>query len=121
MMNLESTQIQMMNPRHFDTLSRYKRNRQIYSSEYDKVYLESTNQYKIILDDNPVYHIVDILEEGRLDKIALLYYGDSSYYWAIALANNIIDPFIIKSNTLLVIPYIENLFENNGPLSITNT
>jgi hypothetical protein len=112
--------IQTLDPRHYSNISRYKRNRQLYDNETDKIYLESTNQYNIDVGNSPIYHVVDTLEEGRLDKIALAYYGDASFYWAIALANNIIDPFIVKANTILVIPYIEDLFNNNGPLSIMN-
>lgn len=112
--------IKLLNTRHFNSLSRYTRNRQIYNYDTDKIYLESTNQYKITVSDTPIYHVVDFKEEGRLDKISNLYYGSPNFYWAIALANNIIDPFIVKANTILVIPYIENLYENNGPLSISN-
>jgi hypothetical protein len=64
------------------------------------------------------YHIVEELEENRLDKIAVKYYNDSSYYWLIAMANNIIDPFIIVKGTTLKIPptdsYILRGLTTNG-------
>lgn len=109
---------QILNPRHFNHLSRYKRNRQVYNSDVDKIYLETMNRYDIIVSDTPIYHVVDVTEENRLDKIAFNYYGDASLYWAIAMVNNIIDPFIVQMNTILIIPYIEDLFDNDGPLSI---
>lgn len=112
--------IQLLNPRHFNHMSRYKRSRQLYNPDVDSVYLESMNRYDIIVSDTPIYHVVDILEENRLDKIAFEYYGDASLYWAIAMANNMVDPFILAPNTIIVIPYIEDLFDNNGPLSIAN-
>ena len=112
--------IQVLNTRHFEHISRYTRNRQIYNNANDKIYLETSNQYKIQLQQNPVYHVVDINEENRLDIIANNYYGDPSLYWVIAMANNIIDPFVVNINTLLVIPYIEDLFNEDGPLSISD-
>lgn len=117
-MNNEYKPIKVLNTIHYNHMSRYTRNRAVYNPNVNSIYLESTNQYSIAMDKEPIYHVVDILEEGRLDKIAALYYGDASFYWAIAMANNIIDPFIIKANTILKIPYIENLFDNDGPLSI---
>lgn len=110
--------IKLMSSIHYNHLSRYARNRSIYNPNNQQTYLESTNQYDLVLDKEPIYHVVDMKEEGRLDIIATTYYGDPSYYWMIAIANNIIDPFVVKANTILVIPFIENLFDNNGPLSI---
>lgn len=112
--------IQLLNTRKFNNTSRYTRNRQIYNKDLDAIYLESFNKYSIQLSDTPVYHVVDFKEEGRLDIISNLYYGTPDFYWAIALANNIIDPFILKANTIITIPYIDDLFNNDGPLSISN-
>lgn len=112
--------VQTLNTRHFDHLSRYARIRQLYDSDKDKVYLETMNQYNINKETSPIYHIVDIKEANRLDIIANAYYGDPSLYWVIAMANNLIDPFIVNANTLLWIPYIETMFNNDGPLSIAN-
>lgn len=40
----------------------------------------------------------------RLEIIAHKYYGDEEYWWVIALANRIIDPFAIPVGTTLHIP-----------------
>lgn len=98
-----------------DALSRYSSLRHIIDSD-STVYTESQNTY-IIPDRNCTYHQVEIGEEGRLDIIADIHYGDPALYWVIALANNIIDPFIIIPGTVLKIPQFTALFENGAPLA----
>lgn len=46
-----------------------------------------------------------ILKRGeRLDQLAHRYYGDSDYWWVIALANRIQDPFLMVPGTRLRVP-----------------
>lgn len=56
-----------------------------------------------ILDGVPtvdyIYRVGD-----RLDAIAERRYGDPDYWWVIALANRIKDPFRISAGTILKIP-----------------
>lgn len=93
----------------------------------------ATNRYKycefVNRDDNKVYdlyrtinisstyielyHKVSIKEANRLDLIAFNYYGDSSMWWLIAIANNIIDPFIIPAGLTLKIPRISAFDEES--------
>ena len=40
----------------------------------------------------------------RLDTVAHRYYGDSDYWWVIALANRIQDPFRLTVGSILRIP-----------------
>jgi nucleoid-associated protein YgaU len=40
----------------------------------------------------------------RLDVLAHRYYGDEDYWWIIALANRISDPFMMAAGTKLRIP-----------------
>lgn len=40
----------------------------------------------------------------RLDIIAHRYYGDEEYWWVIALANRISDPFSVRTGTRLRVP-----------------
>jgi len=40
-----------------------------------------------------VYHEITILDKDRLDLISYKYYGVEEYWWIIALANDIFDPF----------------------------
>ena len=54
-------------------------------------------------------HMVTIDEEGRLDKICSKYYGDASNMDVVCLINHIFNPFSIKAQDLLVIPYISSI------------
>jgi len=49
-----------------------------------------------------VEHIVKSGE--RFDVLASRYYGDSEYWWVIALANRIADPFSLRAGHKLRIP-----------------
>lgn len=46
-----------------------------------------------------------VLRSGeRLDHLAHRYYGDSDYWWIIAVANRITDPFTLVPGTRLRVP-----------------
>lgn len=46
-----------------------------------------------------------VLQAGeRLDVVAWKYYGDSEYWWVVAIANRIMDPFSLTVGTRLRIP-----------------
>jgi nucleoid-associated protein YgaU len=45
-----------------------------------------------------------LTSEDRLDGLAFHYYGDEDYWWIIALANRILDPFSIVAGRTLRIP-----------------
>lgn len=110
--------IKYNSPRSFKFSSRYQNNRVIYNSDYDKSYFELSNNNKIDTETYPCkYHLVEQRERNRLDLIAYKYYGDGKYFWIIALANNLIDPFIIQPNTLLKIPATESLYLPGSPWS----
>jgi hypothetical protein len=49
-----------------------------------------------------VDHVLSVGE--RLDLLAYRYYGDEEYWWVIALANRIQDPFALTPGTRLRIP-----------------
>ena len=56
-----------------------------------------------ILDSvETVEHILQVGE--RLDALAARYYGDDEYWWIIALANRIQDPFSLSIGRRLRIP-----------------
>lgn len=40
----------------------------------------------------------------RFDNLAYQYYGDQDYWWVIALANRVIDPFSVTPGTRLRVP-----------------
>jgi len=43
-------------------------------------------------------------QEGRLDKISLIYYGSAEFIDAICIVNNIFNPFSLQTGDVLVIP-----------------
>lgn len=100
-------------PRTYNHVSRYGKYRQIVD---DNVYTETFNQTHINKSNNDIYHTVLPEQENRLDKIANLYYKDPSMSWAIMLANDLIDPFIIVPGTILRIPPIVSLYQLKGAL-----
>lgn len=84
------------------TSSRYKVLRVIEDQGY--TYLETYNQVKVPESYDDSYHIVEHSEVNRLDIISEKYYNTPDYWWAIALANNMIDPFIINEGVMIRIP-----------------
>jgi len=102
-------------PRVYSNLSRYSIYRQIIDSNND-TYLETANQYVIKTSETDVYHEVQPNEENRLDIIAYKYYNNAEYFWVIAMANSIVDPFVIKRGDILRIPALSSLMEWKGPL-----
>lgn len=104
-----------INPRSYTNASRYGIYNQILDNKNNIVYLESFNK-TYISDKDSILHIVEPGEAGRLDIISNRFYGTPDRYWAIAIANNIIDPMVIIQGTVLKIPSFESLFETGGPL-----
>lgn len=85
----------------FDMTSRYQVLRVIADED---TYLETYNQLTVPESDDDNYHVVTHKEVNRLDIIANDYYGRPDFWWAIALANNFIDPFIVQEGVMLRIP-----------------
>lgn len=100
-------------PRKYNYISRYSIYRQILDTD---TYLESYNQKYISQSDRDQFHVVTNKEENRLDIISNNYYGTPTYWWVIALANELIDPFIVNVGTSVRIPPIDSIFELNGVL-----
>lgn len=72
-------------------------------------YLETQNQKFIPLSSEDVYHIVEASEENRLDIISNNCYGSPVYWWAIAMANQFIDPFVVSAGTMIRVPALLTL------------
>lgn len=102
-------------PRKYQHESRYSKYRQIVENE--NTWLETFNSSVIPKTDDDKYHIVTTQQIGRLDLIANQYYNNPSFYWVIALANDIIDPFIIDAGTILRIPATSTLYGKDGVLN----
>lgn len=103
--------------RKFLNTSRYVPYKTIINIDTGVTYLESYNQFMQKRNLSEVYHVVEPTEEGRLDMISNLYYGSPRFYWLIAEANKIIDPFTVISGTILLIPKLESIYEKGGVLS----
>lgn len=72
-------------------------------------YLETQNQKFIPESSDDSYHVVEADEENRLDIISYKYYGSPVYWWAIAMANEFIDPFIVNAGIMIRIPSLMSL------------
>lgn len=70
-------------------MSRYTYAETLTQKETKKRYLESVIYPKIPLSDQDIYVITNSTD--RLDLLANQYYGDTIYWWVIAVANNIND------------------------------
>lgn len=103
--------------RNYKHISRYAPYRTIINRTTNTTYLESPNTYLTIEDLDTVYHIVEPYQAGRLDIISNIYYKTPQHFWAIAWANNIIDPLTIVAGTVLVIPSLDSLYNQGGPLN----
>lgn len=100
--------------RDYKFLSRYSPYRRIIG-KYDKaIYTETFNQKLIDESDQDTYFTVEIKTENRLDIIANRYYGYSTYWWILAIANKIIDPFDIPIGTVIRIPPLNSIYSSEG-------
>lgn len=77
---------------------------------------ETTNSTQLKESNMDVYHEVQREEENRLDIISNKYFGTPEYYWLIALANDIVDPFVVRVGDVLRIPILYSAYEWDGPL-----
>ena len=106
--------ITYLNNKEYEGLtSRYKKYRVIKNSDDNQFYLETFNQLFEWDEPDDFHHIVVKDETNRLDLISYRLYGSPEYWWAIALVNQIIDPFIIPEGLVLTIPAIEALHRNS--------
>lgn len=93
-------------------VSRYKTSRALRDTD-GNVALENPPRV-IYSKDQYIFHVVQLGEQGRLDRIAAKYYGEGKYWWIIAYANNFIDPFIVQEGDLLRIPPMDSIFRVKG-------
>lgn len=105
----------IIDPINFNYNSRYKTYYRILDLDNNDAIFESANNFNLS-NLTSKYHIVEPIEEGRLDMISQIYYGDPQYFWVICLANNIIDPLTVIEGTILKIPDFDSLYFKGGPL-----
>lgn len=104
-------------PRNYTNNSRYQNLRRIQDTENNKIYHENWKQKFIDVSSSDIYYVVTIETADRLDIIANIYYSTPKYWWVIALANYIIDPFDIPVGTKLRIPLLASLSNEGGIFS----
>ena len=98
------------NNEYITNISRYKILRKITEDQNEQdAYLETQNQRFVAETDRDLYHIVKNEEANRLDIISQKYYGTPQLWWAIALANEFIDPFVVNQGDMIRIPSIITL------------
>lgn len=96
---------------------RYQNLRTIEDKDTGKIIHETYNQKVIPYSSTDVYHTVNSDEVDRLDLVAYHVYGVARYWWVVALANYLHDPFDIPLGMKLRIPSIMSLYETGGILS----
>lgn len=100
----------------YKNASRYKNLRTIQDNN-GNIYHESWVQKIVDKSSDDEYFTVSENEENRLDIISTMYYNTPRYWWVIALANYIIDPFDIPIGTRLRIPPLISLYNAGGVLN----
>ena len=100
---------------NYKNVSRYRNLRTLMDTD-GKIYHESWNQKFVDYSDGDQYFTVTKVEENRLDIVSQKYYGTPRYWWVIAIANYIIDPFDLAVGTNLRIPPILSLYNKGDVL-----
>ena len=94
-MREEFTMRSYLKPRQYVNNSRYTKIRRLQDEETGKIYNENWIAQTIDKSSEDQFYVVTMSEEDRLDIISTSFYGTPKYWWVIALANNIIDPFTL--------------------------
>lgn len=99
---------------------RYKNVRTIRDTDKNRLHHETINVPYVAYSEQDEYIVVKDTEADRLDVLSSRFYGTPKYWWAIAYANYIIDPFDVPQGTRLRIPPITSLHRIGGVLSGSN-
>lgn len=108
-------EVNYLSPRIYKEVSRYKNVRQI-TEDDGKTHHETVNQNFIDSSTQDAVFIVDIETTNRLDIVSQYCYSTPKYWWVIAQANYIIDPFDVPFGTALRIPPLSSLYNKGGIL-----
>lgn len=105
----EFQQRKYMKPINYSNNSRYKNLRTLFDEERKVIVHENWNPLFVTEANTDTFYTVTLDTENRLDIIANAYYDSPRYWWVIALANNIDDPFDVPIGMTLRIPSISNV------------
>jgi len=102
--------------RQYNGISRY-RDILLIQDEADANTFAHVNLYSfsIPLSDKDI--IVTADEFTRLDILADKYYSNATFWWVIAMASNIKDPFNIYAGQLIRIPPLKSLYDDYSVLA----
>jgi len=103
-------------PIDYTYISRYSNTNTIFDNILGIYYHETINNKQIPVMNTDTYYTINVTTENRLDIIANMFYNMPSFWWIIAIANNITDSFNVPIGTVLRIPEITSLYENNSLL-----
>lgn len=106
-----------LKPRLYNNACRYKNVRTLQNEDDGKIYHENWIPKYIPESNEDQYFTVTISEKDRLDIVANYFYNTANFWWIIAIANNIMDPFDLPVGTVLRIPPIISLYDEGGILS----
>ena len=109
-------QIQYQDPIDYKNNSRYSSLRTYIDKATGRTIHETWVQRILRYSNQDQYFSVTKSEENRLDIISNYYYYTGRYWWVIALANYLFDPFDVPVGTYLRIPSIESLYGEGGVL-----
>ena len=103
-------------PRKYDNLSRYDATERLLDSKNGVYYHKTFKEVDIPLSSGDTFVTVDVKSENRLDVIANDVYGYAPYWWILAFANNIIDPFNVPIGTVLRCPPLMSIYGERSVL-----
>ena len=111
------SQIKYLTPRKYNHVSRYTTVRRIKDKLTGKLFHENWNKKQVDSSAQDEYFVITMREENRLDIVANDYYNNPKFWWMIAIANNIIDPFDVPIGTRVRIPDVLSFYNVGGILS----
>ena len=112
----EYTKLTYVHPRSYKFTSRYTNTERIEDNINGVEYHETYDKKDIPNSNSDLYVTVDLTTKNRLDIISTNVYGYSLYWWVIAMANNIIDPFDIPIGTVLRVPQLASIYMSGSVL-----
>ena len=110
-------QREYLKPRVYNHISRYTNIRRLQDEKTGRIYHENWIQKFIDESNEDFYVTVTKREENRLDIIANDHLNSPRFWWVVALANDITDPFNLPVGTRLRIPSMLSLYNTGGILS----
>lgn len=108
--------LEYYSPRKYINLSRYASTNRLYDDTNGVYYHETANPVDIPLSEADTFIKVTPQMANRLDVIANNVYGYSGYWWIIAYANKVIDPYNVPVDTVLRCPPIMSIYGEGSVL-----